>query len=130
MPLATVTYSDIDDSFEPNPITGDLLKVTGPNSVVQSIINLVQINHYEKPFHPEIGGNIRKLLFEPLDNITSNLLANEIKLVIGNFEPRATVLGVYVQSNEDEDGYNILIEFSMVTVATPIQVSVFLGRTR
>ena len=128
--LNTRTYSDFDIAFKAHPITGDLVKKTGAAAVVQSIIDLVQLNHYEKPFHPEIGGNVRKLLFEPLDNVTANLLANEIKLILANFEPRATVLGVYVENNVTDDGFNVIIEFSIVTLSDPITISVFLERLR
>jgi phage baseplate assembly protein W len=130
MGLQTRTYSDFDVSFTPNPITGDVNMVTGYNSVVQAVTNLVQLNHYEKPFHPEIGGNVRKLLFEPADNITAGLLANEIKIVIGNFEPRATVLGVYAETTADGNGYNVTVEFSVLTVSDPITITFFLERLR
>jgi phage baseplate assembly protein W len=130
MPLQTRTYSDFDISFSANPITGDLNSVLGFNSVVQSVMNLVQLNHYDKPFHPEIGGNVRKLLFELTDNITAGLIANEIKIVLANFEPRATVLGVYVETTNDGNGYNVTIEFSVLTVSDPITISFFLERIR
>lgn len=126
----TRTYSDFDVSFSKNPITGDLNKVTGFNAVVQAVTNLVQLNHYEKPFHPEIGGNVRKLLFEPADNITATLLANEIETVIGNFEPRATVLGVYVETTNNGNGYNVTVEFSIQTLSDPITITFFLERIR
>jgi len=128
--LNTRQYSDFDISFQPHPITGDLLKKINAGAVVQSIMDLVQIGHYEKPFHPEIGSNVRKLLFEPMDNITANLLSNEIRAVITNFEPRATLLGVYVQSDDVGDGYNVVIEFSINTLPDPITISVFLERLR
>ena len=78
-------YSDINVNFVPNPVTGDLLRVVGTNSVVQSLMNLVQLNHYEKPFHPEIGSNIRKLLFEQLSPITSNSLQSAWDCVTTNW---------------------------------------------
>jgi phage baseplate assembly protein W len=130
VPLNTRTYSDFNVQFNAHPITKDLVKITGANAVVQAIMDLVQINHYEKPFHPEIGGNVRKLLFEPTDNITANLLAEELKTIIANFEPRATVLGVFVQSDPTGLGYNVTIEFSIVTLTDPITISVFLERLR
>lgn len=130
MPLNTRVYSDFNVAFNAHPITKDLVKVTGANAVVQAIMDLIQIGHYEKPFHPEVGGNVRKLLFEPVDNITANLLANELKAVIANFEPRATVLGIFVQSDTTGLGYNVTIEFSIVTLANPITISVFLERLR
>ena len=123
-------FSDLDISFQSHPVTKDLLKKTGPNAIVQSVINLIQLSHYEKPFHPEIGSNVRKLLFEPLDNITSNLLSEEIKTTLANFEPRVKVNNVYVQSNENLDGYDITIEFFIVNMSNLISISVFLERVR
>ncbi len=130
MALNTRTYSDIDVSFIPNPITGDLVKKTNVEAVVQALQNLVQLSYYEKPFHPEIGGNVRRLLFEPLDNITANLLSNELKTIIKNFEERVNVIGVYVDTNSTEDGYTVTIEFYIVSLADPITISFFLQRIR
>ena len=130
MALSSKAYSDIDVSFLPHPVTNDILKKTGASAVVQSIANLVQLSHYEKPFHPEIGSNVRKLLFELADSVTSNLLAEEIRTIINNFEPRATVLGVYVETTPDEYGYNVTIEFSIVSLPNPISITLFLERLR
>jgi phage baseplate assembly protein W len=131
-PLQTRTYSDIALLFAPNPITGDLTKVTGVNSVVQSIVSLVSTNHYERPFHPEIGGNIRKLLFELADGVTANLIAEEIKDVLNNFEPRATIQAVNVQTvTQPLEGFQVTIVFTVTGgIATPIEITVFLERLR
>lgn len=129
--LQTRQYSDFNINFIPNVITGDLVKVLGVNSVVQSIMNLVQTNHYERPFHPEIGGNVRKLLFEPNDGVTANLLSKEIQDVLANFEPRAEVLDVIVQSNTQQDGYSVTIVFQVAGgISTPITITTFLQRLR
>jgi phage baseplate assembly protein W len=130
-PLQTRQYSDFNIDFIPNPMTGDLTKVTGINSVVQSIVNLVSTNHYERPFHPEIGGNVRKLLFELVDGVTANLLSSEIKDVLANFEPRAQVLDVIVQTNNTQDGYSVTIVFQVAGgISTPITINTFLQRLR
>jgi phage baseplate assembly protein W len=126
----TKNYSDFDVKFIPHPVTRDLVKKTGTNAVVQSVMDLVQLSHYEKPFHPEIGSNIRKLLFEPLDNITANLLSQEIRIVLGNFEPRVSVIDVFVQSNINDDGYEVTIEFSVISLPNPVSITVFLERLR
>ena len=128
--LVTKQYSDIDVTFLPHPITKDVLRKTGAAAVVQSIVNLVLTSHYEKPFHPEIGSNLRKLLFELADNVTASLIAEEVKIVIANFEPRATVLGVYVSPTSDGYGYNVTIEFSVDTLPDPVSITLFLNRVR
>ena len=123
-------FSDLDISFKPHPITGDLLLVTGIKAVVQSVMNLVQLNHYEIPFHPEIGGNIRKLLFENVDPIVANLLSEEIKNLLANFEPRVQVINVLVNADVDNNKYGVTIQFYVINNVAPITISVFLERLR
>ena len=127
--LQSRKFSDIDISFNINPVSGDILQKTGVNSVVQSIMNLVQTNHYARKFHPEIGGNVRKLLFELADSTTASLLASEITDVISNFEPRATNVRVFVNA-DGVNGFNVTIETSIQNLANPITVSFFLARLR
>lgn len=130
-PLQTRLYSDFDVDFLPHPVTGDLLKKTGVNAVVQSIVDLVLTNHYERPFHPEIGSNVRKLLFDLMDGVTANLISEEIKDTLANFEPRAQVLNVIVSTDDTMDGYNVTIVFQVAGgISTPIEISVFLQRLR
>jgi len=123
-------YSDFDVRFLSHPVTGDLLKVTGTNAVVQSVINLIQLNHYEVPFHPEIGGNVRKLLFELADPVTAGLLADEIRNLVTNFEQRVKLIDVLVESDVDNNGFNVTISFFVVNNTQPITISTFLERLR
>jgi phage baseplate assembly protein W len=123
-------YKDIDLDFIAHPITGDINKKTGINAIVQSLKTLFFLNHYEKPFHPEIGSNIRKMLFENIDPVTANILAKEIKINVDNFEPRVSTQNVFVTENYDENGFDVTIEFIIKNTAEPIAVSFFLERLR
>src|SRR6185312_539758 len=130
MPKPTIIYKDIDISLLANPITSDVLQKTGASAVIQSLSNLVQYGHYEKFFHPEIGANIRQLLFELPDSNIAGLIEKEIRNVINNFEPRVNLLAVAVESDQVNDGYNITIEFTVTSIPNPIQISSFLARVR
>ena len=57
-------YKDLNLDFQQNTATKDIQKIEDVESVKRSVRNLVSLNYYEKPFHPEIGSNIRGLLFE------------------------------------------------------------------
>ena len=52
-------FKDLNLNFAPNLVTNDVSKLTDIEAIKRSVRNLVQLNHYEKPFHPEIGSNIR-----------------------------------------------------------------------
>jgi hypothetical protein len=127
---STTVYSDFNVNFDINPITGDLLKVTGASSVIQALMNLVQINYYEKPFHPEIGSNVRKLLFENIDPIVSNALAKEIEVLVQNFEPRVNILSVVVTPDYDNNGYNVQLTVEILSINNSFVVTSFLQRLR
>ena len=121
-------YKDLDLAFIPHPIRKDVNKKTGYNAVIQSVKNLVLLSHYEKPFHPEIGSNIRKMLFEPLDPISAAIIAREIEDVIKNFEPRVELKNVIVDENIDGNGFNVSVEFFLLNLEEPITVDLFLER--
>ena len=80
-------YKDLNLNFTSNPVTGDVTNVTDVNAVKRSVRNLLLTNHYDKPFHPEIGSNVTALLFENFGPITGNQLSRTIEELISNFEP-------------------------------------------
>jgi phage baseplate assembly protein W len=123
-------YKDLDLTFTRHPVRDDVNKKTGYNAIIQSVKNLVLLSHYEKPFHPEIGGNVRKMLFEPLDPITANIIAKEIEDVLTNFEPRVDLSSVEVLEDETGNGYNVTVTFFLVNLEEPIQTTIFLERLR
>ena len=59
---ATRQYTDLDLFIGRKTSDNDVRKVTDAQAVKRSIRNLVQLNTYEKPFHPEISGGVRELL--------------------------------------------------------------------
>jgi hypothetical protein len=126
----TRIFTDFDVSFTPHPVTGDINMVTGTNSVVQSLMNLVQLNSYEKPFHPEISSGIRSLLFEQMDSIVAASLKKEIVILIENFEPRVQIIDVAVSPDYVNNQFNVTIEFYVLNNTLPITISAYLQRVR
>ena len=123
-------YSDFDVNFVPHPVTGDITMVTGTNSVIQALMNLVQINTYEKPFHPEIGSGIRSLLFEPMSPLIANSLKVEVRNLINNFEPRVDIINIAVTPDYENNLFNVIIEFFVLNSTLPITINAFLQRVR
>ena len=123
-------YSDIDLNFTAHPVTGDIAKKIGDNAIIQSIYNLLSFNKYEKLFQPRIYSNLKAHLFEPVDNITSSAIGNEIRNVIGNWEPRVSLTEVNVTPDYDMNGYTVSLSFFIVNSTDPITVNLFLERIR
>ena len=104
-------YKDLNLNFSANPVTGDVTNVTDVNAVKRSVRNLLLTNHYDKPFHPEIGSNVTALLFENFGPITGNQLSRTIEELISNFEPRARVETVECSPVPDTNTYDVRIYF-------------------
>jgi len=120
-------YKDLDLFFAKTQSSNDVRKVTDIQAVKRSVRNLVLLNHYEKPFHPEIGSGIRDMLFENMTNMTAFILAKKIEDVIENFEPRVKLISVRADPNLDRNEYEVTIEFFVVNTPTElVDLTVFL----
>jgi len=120
-------YSDLDLFFGKKSSDSDIQNITDVKAVKRSIRNLVLLNHYEKPFHPEIGSGIRDMLFENMSTMTAIILARKIEDVIENFEPRVRLISVRADPNLDRNEYEVTIEFFVVNTPTElVDLTVFL----
>ena len=126
----TKVWKDLNLNFTRHPTTKDIVKLEGVNAVKRSVRNLINLNHYEKPFHPEIGSNVRDILFEPMTPLTEVFLAKKIEEVLINHEPRVRLVRVNVNSNPDQNRYRVWIEFYVVNHPEPVTVETFLERLR
>lgn len=123
-------YKDLDLNFTIHPVRKDINKTVDSMAVINSIKNLVLTNHYERPFRPEIGSNINKLLFENMDNITASAIEREIVQTIENFEPRTKISKISVSPDFDNNAYSVGMEFYIINKTEPITINFFLERVR
>ena len=126
-----LVFSDFPMSFVKSPVSGDLTKITNSASVRQSIRNLILTNTFERPFQNQrIGGNIRKYLFELVNPLTGFAIARTIEDTILNSEPRAQVVNVSVNANEDTNSYSATVVFRTVNQPKIETLSVILEKVR
>ena len=123
-------YKDLNLDFQQNTATKDIQKMLDVESVKRSVRNLINLNYYEKPFHPEIGSNLRGLLFENITPQISHYIGKQIEMLIKNYEPRCRLVDVSNRPNLDKNGYSVSISFYVVNVPNPVTVETFLERLR
>ena len=124
-------YTDLDLFFGKKSSNSDVQEITDVKAVKRSIRNLVLLNHYEKPFHPEIASGVRDMLFELMTPVTANILARKIEDVINNYEPRARLISVTALPNLDENSYEVSVEFYVVNQPTElVDLTIMLERVR
>ena len=123
-------YKDIDMAFGLNPVSSDIGKKIDVNAVKQSMQNLLMTLPFERPFHPEIGSNLRAMLFENITPQMNHVISKQIDLLIRNFEPRCRLVQVNTQPMFDRNGYRAQISFYVVNHPEPVEVETFLERLR
>ena len=127
---STRDYKDLDLDFGRNTVTNDVNKLTDVEAVKRSVRNLILTNHYERPFHPELGCGIRGLLFEPLSPLVAIQLERKVQEVLENNEPRASINEISARPDLDRNSYEMLVSFWVSGSTEPVTVSTFLERLR
>ena len=123
-------YKDLDLDFGRNRITNDVNKLTDVEAVKRSVRNLINTNHYERPFHPEIGSDVRAMLFEPMTPLNALNLQRKVAEVLNNFEPRINLQQVLASPDIDRNSYELKIMFYVIGSNEPVVVETFLERLR
>jgi len=123
-------FSDFHKDLTQNPISEDLALKRDEEAVKESLKNLILTDKGERLMQPLLGGNIRAMLFENNTPATIKFLQEQIKATIEEYEPRAALIDVTVQSSLDENTINVTIYFYINNIEQPITLTVFLERTR
>lgn len=122
-------YRDIDLLFGDTP-SGDVFKKTDASAVKQSVKNLLMTNLTEKPFRPRFGADLNKFLFELSDFFDKELIEDNVRFAIENFEPRARVLNVNAQVFPDFHDVKVTVKFQVISTQEVIDLDLSLARLR
>lgn len=126
----TRTFSDLDLNFTKHPVTKDVVRKFDEEAIKAAVKNLVLTQNYERPFHSEIGSQIRGLLFEPATPMLGIMLKRAIADTIINFEPRVRLDDVLITVSPDNNEVYVSIEFTIINTTRPVTVDLILTRTR
>jgi len=123
-------YSDFKKNLEVSPLSQDLTLNKDEDAVKESIKNLILTDRGERLMQPNLGGNIQAMLFENLTPSVLKLIEENVRTTINLYEPRAELQDVTVTSNIDDNAVKIRITFYIKNVEQPIDLDVFIERTR
>lgn len=127
---SNVVFSDFLTNLDVHPGKNDLALHKNENAVKTAIKNLILTNKYERPYQPNLGGNIRHLLFEQMSPGSEQSIKDQIISTVGNYEPRAQIIDVVVTPYTSQDAYVISITFYVENAAQPTTLDVILNRVR
>ena len=134
-PRSNFIYKDLNMFFTKHPTSKDVSKVTDIQAIKRAVRNLVLLNRGEKPFHPEIGGNVHGSLFENFTPMAEIELQTAIESTLSIYEPRVVLEQVKVNDDEgyslDQNKLGITVSFSIANVPNEVHdVEVFLDKVR
>jgi phage baseplate assembly protein W len=127
-----ITHRDFDLQFRRHPTNGKVLMKKDDEALKQAIKNLILTDHFERPFRPEFGGNIRSRLFDLYTSFTKSDFENLIVNAIETYEPRALLdtYSVNVRESSDTNEMFITIRFRNAVTLNDIQLDISLNRVR
>lgn len=126
----TETYSDFHKDLTLSPVNFDVSRKIDDESIKESLRNIILTNRGERLFQPNLGCDVRSMLFEnftPDMVITAkDMISNAIKA----FEPRIELIGVDIITSVDSNALNIVIVFSVINKEEPLTLVVTLDKVR
>jgi len=123
-------YSDFFTDLLSLDVTRDIAKAVNEDAVKQSIRNLLLTNRGDRLFNNTLGSDIYSLLFENSSPALEQTLSDYIKTTIENYEPRAELIDVVVDSEADEHEVLVVISFRVLNKTEPVSLELVLNRIR
>mgnify|MGYP000300584914 FL=1 len=123
-------YTDFHKDLRISPVSKDIALQKDETAVKDAIKNLILTDRGERPMQPYLGGNIRDMLFEYLTPGTLKLIKDRVTSTITTYEPRASLIDVFVSGDLDAGIVNVKITFYVRNEQQPISLDVILKRNR
>ena len=114
--LKTELYSDFFVGLDIHPGKKDLARATNEKAIKRAIVNLLLTDYDERLYQPNLGANLKYLLFEPADDETLMLMRKQIESCLSKFEPRINIMSLKLETSEDEHQINVTLAFTTIKI--------------
>ena len=119
--LRSPAFKDISLAFTRHPVTDDIGVFTNENAIKRAVTNLVRTRIGERFFESLLGSAVEDSLFEQADPDNAQVLEDDIRLLLENFEPRIKRVDVRVIYPLDTNELTVTINYDIVGLAIPRQ---------
>ena len=123
-------FSDFLTNLNVTNVKKDLTRAVNEEAVKTSIRNLLLTNRGDRFFRNTIGSDLRSMLFELSSPANEQMIADLIRTTIDNYEPRASIVDVRVESDDDNNMVIATIVFNIINKEEPIVLDLILNRIR
>jgi uncharacterized protein len=111
------TYTDLNIKLVRNIKTSDITIDVEIEAIKNSVRNILQCKKMERRMLPDFGTMLERILFEPIDNDTSNQIGEIILNELSFWEPRIRVNNINILPDEDNLKYNIGISYTILSLS-------------
>jgi len=119
--ISSQAFKDISLTFTRHPVTDDIGVFTNENAIKRSVTNLIRTRIGERFFESLLGSAVEDSLFEQADPDNAQVLEDDIRLLLENFEPRIRRVDVRVIYPLDTNELTVTINYDIVGLAIPRQ---------
>lgn len=123
-------YSDLNLSFVPHPLTGELTPLVNNDAIKRSLKTIVFLNQFDVPYDATAQTSVKNILFQPSSQLTSVQLRTNLEFIIKKLEPRITLQDIAVTADDVNMNYQIDITYSIKSIPGPQVVTFYLERVR
>ncbi len=109
----TFFWSDVDENYSRQQ-DGDMQKDVDVAAIFNSLRNIILTIQGERRMLPTFATNIWGLIFEPIDEITARLIAENLLEAIQVWENRIDVTGFDIEPRPDDNFYRCRINFTVL----------------
>jgi len=123
VPLERVSqgFKDVSMTFQKHPLTSDIIALKNESAIARSIRNIIFTSPGEKFFDEDFGSSISRALFDNINDISANIIKNEIRSSLKNYEPRVKLRNVDVEPNYDQNEFNVTVLYEIIGADVPAQ---------
>lgn len=125
-----IIYADFFADLRQTATLSDIARQTNEDSVKAAIRHLLQTDRGERLMQPELGSDIRRMLFENFSAQTLTILRDYIEDTITQYEPRANLIDIQVSGIPDQNAINVQIVFSVINNERPVTLTLIVDRIR
>jgi len=123
-------YKDLDLSFKPHPLTGDLTPKTNIEAVRRALMTAFYLEKYDIPFDNSTVSSIKQYLFEPSGQATEISMRNAIEWIFKSLEPRTKLVKTDIKSVNQGQGYQITVWYQIVSLNLEDSFTFYANRVR
>jgi phage baseplate assembly protein W len=82
-------------------------------AIKNSIVNAFLTAPGDKILNPTYGIDLRRFLFEPIDDFTTEIIKDDIQTNLPLMEPRITIDNIFIYPDEEENQYDIELQINV-----------------